>query len=165
MKANPSESGTTGSWRLYVRKAYRVLAPRAYSVIMFGALFCNLAVKLFHAVRCGLLHEYPSWILTDVAILLTIEVALALICYRRPKIRVLRGATILAAVVCTWSVMNAGWLIRTGTQILPMELWPLIRDPINILAMVVTLGAQQKAPELSSGAVRRTAPPALRIVG
>jgi len=28
--------------------------------------------------------------------------------------------------------MNAGWLIRTGTQILPAELLPLIRDPVNI---------------------------------
>ncbi len=116
--------------------AYRVMAPRAHTVIMLAALACNLAVKLFHAVRCGLLREYPGWILTDVAILLTLEVALSLLCYRRATVRVLRGALVAAAVICTWSVMNAAWLIRTGTQILPMELLPLFRDPLNVANMV-----------------------------
>ncbi len=103
---------------------------------MFAALFCNLAVKFFHAVRSGLLSEYPTWIFTDIAILVTIEVILALLCYRRPTVRVLRGATITAAAVCTWSGMNAGWLIRTGTQILPMEFVPFFRDPVNVAKMV-----------------------------
>jgi len=120
-----------------VRVIYRALAPRAWSVIVFGALFCSLAVKLFHALRYGLLREYPSWILTDIAVLLTLEVILALICYRWPRKAVWRGAMIFAAIVCTWSVTNAGWLIRTGTQILPMELLPLVRDPINISKLVL----------------------------
>jgi lipoteichoic acid synthase len=137
MNGYPLQSGAIGTWRFYTRAVYGLLAPRAYSAIMFGALLCNLAVKFFHAARYGLLREYPSWVLTDIAVLLTLEVVLALICYRRPTVRVLRGATIFAAVVCTWSVMNAAWLIRTGTQILPMEILPLIRDPINIVPMVV----------------------------
>jgi len=33
--------------------------------------------------------------------------------------------------------MNAAWLIRTGTQILPMELVPLFRDPLNVANMVL----------------------------
>ncbi|MEN6577550.1 MAG: sulfatase-like hydrolase/transferase [Phycisphaerales bacterium] len=113
-----------------------MMVLRAYTIIMFAALLCNLGVKLFHAVRSGLLPEYPTWILTDLAILLTLEVILALLCYRRPTIRVLRAAMIASAIVCTWSVMNAAWLIRTGTQILPMELVPLFRDPLNVAKMV-----------------------------
>ena len=136
MKVSPSQSGVAGTWRRYGQKAYAALAPRAYSVVLFAALFCNMAVKFFHGARYGLLHEYPSWICTDVAVLLAIEVALALLCYRWPTKRMLRGTTIFAAMVCTWSVMNAAWLIRTGTQILPMDMFPLIRDPINVLAMV-----------------------------
>ena len=108
------------------------LAPRAYSVIVFGALVCNLGAKLFHAGRYGLLREYPSWICTDIAVLVMIEAVLAVVAYRRPRKSVIRGVLVFAAVVCAWSVMNAGWLIRTGTQILPMELWPLVRDPLNI---------------------------------
>ena len=136
MSAEPGHPSLT-LWPLSsARKLYGQLAPRAYSVLLFAALFCNLGVKLFHALRYGLLYEYPSWILTDLAVLLSIEAVLALLCYRRPSQGVIRGATILAATVCAWSVLNAGWLIRTGTQILPMELLPLIRNPIDILALV-----------------------------
>lgn len=105
-------------------------------MIIFAALFCSLAVKLYHALRYGLLREYPGWILSDIAILLSLEVVLSSVCYRWPRKAVWRGAMIAAAVVCAWSVINAGWLIRTGTQILPMAMLPLIRDPINIGRLV-----------------------------
>jgi len=103
---------------------------------MVGALFCALLVKLFHSLRYDLVGEYIGWILADVSFLLIIEVVLALICYRWPRKWVLRTATIIAAVVCTWSVMNAGWLIRTGTQILPRVLLPLIRAPLHTLCII-----------------------------
>ena len=123
--------------RLHAKAAYGALVPRAYSVILFGALFCNLAAKLFHAERYGLLREYPSWIPTDIAVLVILDAALSLICHRWPTRGVVRGVLVFAAVICTWSVVNAGWLIRTGTQILPMEIWPLVRDPINISWMII----------------------------
>jgi hypothetical protein len=107
------------------------LAPRACSVLIFASLVCNLGAKLFHAERCGLLGEYPSWILSDVAVLVSLDAVLALICHRWPLKAVIRGALALAAAVCAWSIMNAGWVIRTGTQILPMDLWPLVSDPLN----------------------------------
>jgi phosphoglycerol transferase MdoB-like AlkP superfamily enzyme len=115
----------------------RFLAPRAYSVIMLGALFCTLAVKLFHSWRYSLLDEYPAWIMADLSVLLAIEVILSLVCFHWPRKAVVRLATIIAAVVCTWSVMNAGWLIRTGTQILPRVLLSLIRAPVSSLYIVV----------------------------
>lgn len=119
-----------------VRGFYNFLAGRAYSVIMLGALFCTLAAKFLHSWRTGLIREYFSWILADISTLLLIELILALICFWWRRRWVFRVVTFVAALVCTWSVMNAGWLIRTGTQILPMVLLPLIRDPLNSLAMV-----------------------------
>jgi len=119
-----------------IRQLYRLLAARAYSVIILGALFCTLAVKFFHSWRYSLVNEYFGWILADISVLLGIEVILALACFRWPRRWVIRAAIIFAVIVCTWSVMNAGWLIRTGTQILPAELLPLIRDPVNILWIV-----------------------------
>ena len=124
MAAESSQSGSEGKLLSTVRslphklasllrRFYRFLAPRAHSVILFGALFCTLSVKLFHAWRIGLLSEYFSWILTDLSILLTIEVILALLCFRWPHRWLLRTACIIAVVVCTWSVVNASWLIRT----------------------------------------------------
>jgi len=152
MSKGSSQIAKAARWLRPIRTVYRVLAPRAWIAIVYGALFCNLAVKLFHAVRYGLVGEYPGWILTDIALLVTIAVVLDLICYRWPAKWVLRGTTIFAAVVCTWSVMNAGWLIRTGTQILPMEMLPLIRDPLNIFWLVaVNFAAMPKTAVILLG--------------
>lgn len=112
------------------------LAARAYSAIILAALFCTLTVKFFHAWRYGLFNEYLGWVMADFAVLMTIEVVLSIICFRWPSKTVVRSATIVSAVVCTWSVMNAGWLIRTGTQILPRVLLPLFRAPVNTLCII-----------------------------
>jgi lipoteichoic acid synthase len=135
------------------------LAPRAYSVIMLGALFCTLMVKFFHSWRYGLFDEYLGWIMADIAVLLAIEVVLSIVCYRWPKKIVVRSATVIAAVVCTWSVMNAGWLIRTGTQILPRVLLSLVRAPINSLCIVAVNLAKMPAT-----AVILLAPSAVALV-
>ncbi len=121
---------------LSIRRLYYFLAPRAYSVIMFGALFCAMLVKLFHSLRYDLVSEYIGWVLADIFFLLIIEIILALVCFRWPKRWVLRTATIIAAIVCAWSIMNAGWLIRTGTQILPRVLLPLLRAPLHTLCII-----------------------------
>ena len=120
----------------FIRRLYGFFATRPYSVIMFGALFCTLAVKFFHSWRYDLVNEYVGWILADISVLLGFEVILALICFGWPRKLVVRIATIFAAVICTWSVMNAGWLIRMGWQILPSVLLSVIRDPIIALGMV-----------------------------
>ena len=121
---------------LSIRRLYSFLSVRAYSVIMFGALLCTLAVKFFHSWRTGLANECFNWVLADIAVLLGVEVVLAIACFYRPHRWVLRTAIGVAAVVCTWSVMNAGWIIRTGTQILPTVLLPLFRDPLNSLGII-----------------------------
>lgn len=121
---------------LLVKKLYNLLAPRAHSAIIFGALFCTLAAKFFHAHRMGMFGEYLEWILSDVAVLLTIEILLAILYFRWAQKWVFRCVTVIAALLCTWSVMNAGWLIRTGTQILPSVISPLIRDPINTFSVI-----------------------------
>jgi len=136
MSSKYTQSGFQAGWILFIRRLYNLLAPRAYSTIMFGALFCILAVKLFHSWRYSLLSEYLSWVLADISFLLVVEVILALVCFRWPKRWVLRTSTIIAAVVCTWSVMNAGWLIRTGIQILPSVLLPLFRAPLHTLRII-----------------------------
>jgi arylsulfatase A-like enzyme len=137
-KAKPFSPASTRRLRRGgpVRRLYALLAPRAYSVIMFCALFCTLAVKFFHARRVGLLDEYPIWILDDVSVLLGIEVILALLCFRWPYKWLIRAACIFGALLCTWSVLNAGWVIRNGWQILPAILKPLLHDPVNALLLI-----------------------------
>jgi phosphoglycerol transferase MdoB-like AlkP superfamily enzyme len=103
---------------------------------MAAALFFTMAAKCYHAHRCSVMDEYLGWILPDLCVLLGMEAALALCCYRWRRRWIFRTATILAAITCTWSVINAGWIVRTGVQILPVEILPLIRDPLNHLDVI-----------------------------
>ncbi|MEA3225379.1 MAG: LTA synthase family protein [Planctomycetota bacterium] len=118
------------------RWLYDVLAPRAYSVIMLIALSYTLAAKYFHSRRYTISDEYLGWVLADIAFLLAVEALLSLSCSAWPRRWIVRIATIIAAVICTWSIMNAAWLIRTGTQILPRVLLSLIRAPGASLSIV-----------------------------
>jgi hypothetical protein len=87
-------------------------------------------------VRSTLLIEYIGWVIADLAFLLSLNLLLELCCIRWPRRWVTCAAIIAATIVCTWSVINAGWVIRTGTQILPCVLLPVFRDPVNALLMV-----------------------------
>ena len=129
-----SNSRITSAWS--VHGLYGFFATRPYSVIMFGALFCTLSVKFYHSWRNELVNDYVGWILADISVLLGFEVILALICFGWPRKLVVRIATVFAAVICTWSVMNAGWIIRMGWQILPSVFLSVIRDPLSALGMV-----------------------------
>jgi glucan phosphoethanolaminetransferase (alkaline phosphatase superfamily) len=112
------------------------LVSRAFSVLMAGALAGTLAAKFFHSWRYGMTAQYLSWVMADIAVLLGIEAVLALACFLWPRRGVVRGATIVATMACSWSVINAGWLIRTGTQVFPQAILPLIHDPLNISLLV-----------------------------
>ena len=130
------QSGCNSKRLSPIGRLYHFLAQRAYTNIVLAALFCTLAVKLFHSCRLNMVGEYFGWILSDIAVLVGIELVLAAACFRWRQRWVFRTVTIFAVVVCTWSVMNAGWIIRTGTQILPHVLLPLIRDPFNALFII-----------------------------
>lgn len=131
-----SKTGSKPAKTILARYLREFFIPRAHSVILFGALFCTLTVKLYHSKRYDLDGEYFGWILSDISFFLAIEVVLSLVCFRWPKRWLMRASMIIAAIICTWSVMNAGWLIRTGTQILPRVLLPLFRDPVSALYMI-----------------------------
>ena len=109
-QAHPQYNITTNQTTA-IHRTYNIMARRAYSVIMSAALFYTLVVKLFHSCRCDLIREYPGWVVADVVFLLGLEVILAIVCFLAPRRWVIRSVIIIAAVVCTWSVMNAGWLI------------------------------------------------------
>jgi len=119
-----------------LNKAYSFLAGRPYSVILIAALIYNVSYKFFWADRLDMISEYWKWILTDIAVLLGIEAVFVIICYRWRRRRVIRTVTVAAAFICTWSVINAAWVRRTGTQVLPHVLLPLFRSPVNSFAII-----------------------------
>ncbi|MFH1616028.1 MAG: sulfatase-like hydrolase/transferase [Planctomycetota bacterium] len=122
--------------RPLMRCLFDFLVLRSYSVIILAALFCTLAVKLYIALLFHRLSEYFTWILADLAVLLSMELFLSFMCTMVPRRSIVRIAMISAAIVCTWSVISAGWLIATGNQALPAVILPLIRDPLNHFPIV-----------------------------
>ncbi|MBN1974061.1 MAG: LTA synthase family protein [Sedimentisphaerales bacterium] len=118
------------------REVFDYATARPYTVILALALLCTLVTKLFYAIRRSQVEQYPGWILADIAFLLGVEVILVFICFRHSSKWTIRTATILAAIMCLWSFLNAGWLIRTGTQILPRVLLTVVRDPVNAFHMI-----------------------------
>lgn len=123
---------------IVIKRMYGLFAPRAHTVIIFSAVIFTLGAKFYHSYRYGMVPEYLSWILADVAFLLSAELGLALLCYRWPRPWVMRVSNVLASFITTWAVINAAWLVRNGTQILPATLLPLIRDPLNNFPIVGT---------------------------
>ena len=119
-----------------ILSAYRALAPQAHSVIMLAALLYTLVTKFYHSVRYDVTGEYFVWILADLGVLITVEAILVAICYKWPTTWVFRSVTLTATLIGTWSVVNAAWIIKTGTQILPPEVIPLFKDPLNHFVIV-----------------------------
>jgi phosphoglycerol transferase MdoB-like AlkP superfamily enzyme len=112
------------------------LTARAASLIIIGALLCTLLAKLYWAIHTNRLGQYPGWIAADVVVLAAIELFCVLVCFFWRHNWVVRSTLVFAALVCTWSVINAGWLIATGTQVLPAVLLPLISAPLSRLLIV-----------------------------
>jgi phosphoglycerol transferase MdoB-like AlkP superfamily enzyme len=112
------------------------LAARPYTVILLAALAYNICYKFLWAYKLQLKGEFYLWILSDIAVLLGIEVVFALICFFGPRRNTVRLITFIAALICTWSVINAAWLRRTGTQILPGVMLPMFRAPVDAFRIV-----------------------------
>ena len=64
---------------LQTEQLYKFLAPRAHSFIILAALVYNISCKLFWACKKQMVSEYPFWILTDIAVLLSIDIIFSLI--------------------------------------------------------------------------------------
>ena len=112
------------------------LTTQATSLIIIGALLCTLLAKLYWAIHINRLGQYPGWIASDIVVLAAIELLCVLICFFWQHNWAARSTLVFAAIICTWSVINAGWLIATGTQVLPAVLLPLIFAPLGRLLIV-----------------------------
>ena len=102
-----------------IKKSYNFLAARPYSVILLAALLYNVCYKFLWADKLDMVRGFWQWILTDIAFIAAAEIVCVIICYLWPRRRIIRTITFIAALICTWSVINAAWMRRTGTQVLP----------------------------------------------
>jgi phosphoglycerol transferase MdoB-like AlkP superfamily enzyme len=112
------------------------LVSGSFEVLIFLSLAGTLLVKLIHAYHYNFVGEYLDYILSDISFLLAVDVIMVLACFFGRRKWLVRTCIIIAAVICTWSFLNAGWLLRTGTQILPRVLLSVFWSPIDSLFMV-----------------------------
>ncbi|MDD5135453.1 MAG: sulfatase-like hydrolase/transferase, partial [Phycisphaerae bacterium] len=119
-----------------LKRIYAFCKIWAASIIIAGALVCTLLAKLYWAIHLGRVDLYPGWIVADIPVLLGAELLCSLVCFFWQKNWAARSSFIFAALICTWSVINAGWLIATGTQVLPAVLAPLFFDPLGRFAII-----------------------------
>lgn len=122
---------------------HQYLAERGYSVLIWAGLLCIMLVKVWHCGRMNLGWECFGWISSDVAVLLGLDLILSVICYRWQKLWVIRTAVSIGVIVYIWAFLNAGWIIRTGTQILPTVLIPFFRAPLDALGIIGASIAEQ----------------------
>jgi phosphoglycerol transferase MdoB-like AlkP superfamily enzyme len=119
-----------------IKSIYGFFKLRAVSLIIIGALLCTLLVKFYWAIHISRLSQYADWVAADVVVLTTVELFCVLVCFFWQHNWAIRSTLVFAAIVCTWSVINAGWLIATGTQVLPAVLLPLFFDPLSRFLIV-----------------------------
>jgi len=115
---------------------FSFLIAWAASLIVVGALVCTLLAKLYWAIHINRFSEWLSWVESDIFVLMAVELLIVIVCFIWPKKSVVRIITVFAAFVCTWSVINAGWLIATGTQALPAVIAPLFYDSVSRFIIV-----------------------------
>jgi phosphoglycerol transferase MdoB-like AlkP superfamily enzyme len=118
------------------KRSFNFIVAWATSFIVAGALLCTLLAKLYWAIHVKQISQYPGWIAADIAVLAAVELLCAIICFFWRRNWAARSTLVFAALVCTWSVINAGWLIATGTQVLPAVLLPLFFNPLSRLIIV-----------------------------
>lgn len=147
MKDNSQQIPESSTAERPLLKLRTLLVSRPYSVILLAALIYNLSYKLYWAHRLELLGQFYRWVPADLIALLGIETIFAIICSRWPKKSAIRLITFAAALICAWSVMNSGWLLRNGHQLLPSNFIPLFRDPINGFSI---LGGNFKAMPMAT---------------
>ncbi len=113
-----------------------LFVSHSVEVFIYSALAGTTLAKLVHACCYNIVGGYLQYILSDVTFFVALGVILSVVCYQWRRLWLIRTCTIIAAVVCLWSFLNVGWLLRTGTQISPGVLLPVIWSPRDILSMI-----------------------------
>ncbi len=127
-----NQSGKISSYKSF----FAFLNARSAGIIVAAALFCTLAAKFYWAIHINRFHDWPGWIIADIFVLALAEMFIALVHHFWHKKIAVRLTLLLAAMICTWSVLNAGWLIATGTQALPAVIAPLFYDPLGRFSII-----------------------------
>ncbi|GAF86452.1 unnamed protein product, partial [marine sediment metagenome] len=143
------------------RKFLKRWLPRTEVLILLAGLVCTVLGKLVIVQRenpANLFAELAHVVLPDILFFAVIFLIISCLYILKPSAFSARCALVIAALVSVWSVLNVGWLIKSGVQLQPGilivlvrdlgELWPLVqthllrsfKQVIVLITMVVVVG-------------------------
>ena len=114
--------------------------PRIEVWILLGGLVCTFWAKL--SVVSSETSPVQAWevmlgVLPDVLFVFAVAVLISFLYVIKPSAFSARFALLISVFVSGWSVLNAGWLMRSGAQLQPgvvkvmlrdyKELWPFVQ--------------------------------------
>jgi len=116
------------------------MVPRAEVWILLGGLACTIWGKLT-IITSGKLTVGPGQlslvVLPDILFVIAVAVLISFLYVLKPSSFSARCALLISVVVSGWSVLNTGWLMRSGAQLQPgvvkvmlrdfKELWPFVQ--------------------------------------
>ncbi len=113
--------------------------PRTEILILLVGLACTILGKLIiilHQTPPLLLSEIVGVVLPDILFFAVIFLVISCLYAIKPTIFVVRVVMIISILISSWSILNFGWLIKSGTQFQPSiltvairnfgEVWPLV---------------------------------------
>jgi glucan phosphoethanolaminetransferase (alkaline phosphatase superfamily) len=121
------------------KNTFRRRIPRTEALILAIGLGCTIWGKLTIIQRQGppnFLTQLTQVVLPDLLFFTVILFIVFCLYTLKPSALTARCTLVIAATVSVWSVLNAGWLIKTGVQLQPGVLMVLIRNPKEIWPFV-----------------------------
>jgi membrane-anchored protein YejM (alkaline phosphatase superfamily) len=142
------------------RRLLKLLLPRIETFILFAGLACTVWGKLVilrPQKPPSLFYELALVAFPDVLFFAAVGLVISCLYLLKPSAFTARCTLLISVLVSTWSVLNTGWLVRSGAQLQPgvlkimirdfKELWPFVQPQIAkslgriiILAIVVLAG-------------------------
>lgn len=130
--------------------------PRTETLILLVGLACTVWGKLMMLRQQdtpSILIDLMKVMLPDVLFVASVFLLISCLYLLKPSVFAARGALLIAALVSTWAVLNAAWLITSGVQLQPGVLLVLARDPWNLWPLVQTHIVANLDKAISLGAI------------
>ncbi|AQT69619.1 Lipoteichoic acid synthase 1 [Anaerohalosphaera lusitana] len=138
--AKPTNKLNKGTARLS-KFVQEYVSCRIETVILLISLVCTVAGKaivLYKQDQLGGMAQIGIVAISDLLFFGTILLIISMLYALRPSRTMARGAIAISLAVCAWSLLNTGWLIRSGVQLHSGLIRVLARDFKDLWPLVVT---------------------------
>jgi phosphoglycerol transferase MdoB-like AlkP superfamily enzyme len=113
--------------------------PKPESVFLLAGLLLTIFAKLRLGLAAKLaLSDLGHILAPDIIFFASLLLCVQLLIYVKPSRLAARIALVISFLVFMWSVLNALWMLESGTQLQPGVLKVFFSDPFEILPIIKT---------------------------